>query len=216
MLSRAWRHIEHNLKEGGPRQVLRKIVYRMGQWAWSESPWLTYRLEAASCALAPRLPLERRTLELDELLQLGYYKALSFPEMVRDRLGSGAACHGFFLDGVLVNIAWTTRDHLDMEPGLVLREPSSVGIFDCFTFPEHRGKGIYLDTLIRLIRDARDAQVSTVWIAVHPQNLPSIKAIERAGFEPHRRIVLRRRAGRASRAESSFEPVIAKGPRPGA
>jgi GNAT superfamily N-acetyltransferase len=207
MLRGLWRHVEHNFREGGPKQILAKFAMRIGQLIWSESPWLVYRLDAREYRLEPALPLTSRKLGFDELCRLRYFKAESFPESIRERLDSGHVCHGFFSGPDLVNVAWTTHGYLDMEPGLVIHDPVSSGIYDCYTLPEHRSKGIYRDTLIRTIRALRDEGAEVVLISVHPRNLPSIKAIERAGFMPLHRIQHRCRFGVRSRVESPFSLV---------
>lgn len=207
MLRSAWRHVAYNLRQGGLRQVAGKAAWRARQWAWSESPWLVYHLDTSSPGREPALPLTERLLGFEDLLNLGYYKAMSFPEAVRRRLESGAVCRGFFTGSELANVAWTSRGYLEIEPGLILRDPSCAAVFDCYTLPEHRLKGIYTDTLIRMIRAARDDGARRVLIAVDPQNRASIRAIERAGFKPYRRILNRCRFGFRSRAESEFSSM---------
>jgi RimJ/RimL family protein N-acetyltransferase len=83
-----------------------------------------------------------------------------------------------------------------------------MGIYDCYTAPAHRGKGIYTDTLVRLLGSAREQGVMTALIAVDPANRPSIKAIERSGFRPLHHLTRRRRAGRSSIQKSQFPPVF--------
>jgi RimJ/RimL family protein N-acetyltransferase len=204
-----WRSVTYNYHEGGALQLLRKFAARLRSWLWSETAWLVYTVELSDYWGEPKLPLARRELALDELKEHGYFKAISFPETVRRRLAAGEQCHGFFLGEKLVNIAWTTRDKLVLETrGWSIGRERSVGIYDCYTAPSHRGKGIYTDTLIRLLRSAREHGVKTALIAVDPENRPSIKAIERSGFRPLHRLTRRRRAGRSSIQESEFPPVF--------
>jgi GNAT superfamily N-acetyltransferase len=151
-----------------------------------------------------RLTAEAVAPGFEELRELGYFKAMAFPEVIRARLDSGALCHGFFLDGELVNIAWSSRGFLEMEPGVSICEGGCVGIFDCYTLPAHRSKGIYTDTLLLLIRAIGDEGGSTALIAVDPGNIPSIKGIERAGFKPLCRLTRVRRFGRQVLRRSEF------------
>lgn len=201
---RFWRHVELNLREGGMRQVIHKVFWRAGQWIRSESDYLVYRLDAASYPRTPSLNLTERALSDVELERLGYFKSLLFPESMRDRVASGMVCHGFFAGDELANVGWVTSGYLELEPGERIYEDSSAGIFDCFTVPAHRSKGIYTDALVRMIHGARGDGARTVLIAVAPDNYASIKAIERAGFEPHQRITLGRRFGARVRVERAF------------
>lgn len=199
-----WQHIEFNYREGGLRQVLYKVFWRFQQWLWSESVWLVYRLEVAGYQGQPRLPLVRSPLELPALVQLRYFKAVAFPEGIQARLNSGAVCHGFFLDQELLNIGWTTNGCLELEGGLSIPGENCIGVFDCFTLPAHRSKGVYTDTLISFARFIRDQGAAAALIAVDPGNLPSIRGIERAGFQPLFRLRRLRRFGRESMERSVF------------
>jgi RimJ/RimL family protein N-acetyltransferase len=58
-------------------------------------------------------------------------------------------------------------------------------IGDCETVPEYQGQGIYPAMLSRIIRDVKQGVKanSPLFIMVVPENIPSIKGIERAGFQ---------------------------------
>jgi len=177
----AWRSVILNYREGGIGQIGRKLLLRFTHWLRSDAAWLVYRMDGDPRA-APVLTLTCSHLGFDELRDLGYFKILSIPEEIQSRLASGAVCHGFFLNRELANIAWTSEGYLEIETGVVVREGGCVGIFDCFTTPAHRGKGIYTDTLIRLTSEIH-AKGATALIAVDPANIASIRGIEKAGFQ---------------------------------
>jgi GNAT superfamily N-acetyltransferase len=200
-----WRHVTYNFSEGGLRQVLFKVFWRFRQWFWSESSWLVYRLETQDYQSEPRLLLRSVCISFDQLLTHGYFKALAFPERIKSRFDSGAICRGFFLGQELANIAWTTENRLEVEEDLSIPEENCVGIFDCFTLPLHRSKGVYTDTLVCLVKAARDNGARAALIAVDPDNLPSIRGIERAGFQPMYRIIRTQRFGRQALIRSVFE-----------
>lgn len=207
-----WRHLELNFREGGIRRVFYKLFWRAGQWLRSDHTYLVYRLDLPGYEPTPRLGLERRELTFEDMTKLGYFKALSFPEVIQARIASGGVCHGFLLRGELVNIAWTTDRRILLETDWPLAAPDAIGIFDCFTMPEHRGKGIYADTLITLLQLARQRGIKAALIAVDADNAVSIRGIERVGFQPFRRIRRIRRMGHYSLRESGF--ALHSGPRP--
>jgi RimJ/RimL family protein N-acetyltransferase len=205
---RAWRSVAYNYREGGVSQLLRKLAHRFKNWMWSEANWLVYTVDPRVYPGAPRLQLERREVGVDQLRQHGYFKAIAFPEFAHRRLADGEHCHGFFIGEDLVNIAWTTDDKLVLESRTwVIDRKGCVGIYDCYTMPAHRSKGIYTDALIRLVLLAREQGATTALIAVDPTNQPSIRAIERSGFVPWGRLTRRRRAGRSSVQRSEFLPL---------
>lgn len=200
-----WRHVHHNYREGGVRQVVSKIGARLRDWAWSDSVWLIYRIELAQYRRTVPLRLKPAELDFAALHRHGYAKATAFPEVIQARFESGTRCVGFFVEGMLANLAWTTSGYLEIEPGLSLGENNCIGIFDCLTFPEHRSRGYYTESLIQLAQEARSRGAGAVLIAVDPGNVPSVKGIERAGFAPYFRISRGRRLGRAVVRRSGFE-----------
>ena len=189
------RHVAYNCHEGGVLQVAYKASWRLQQWLWSESVWLVYNLRVVDYARKPTLPLTRSCLGFDSLRELNHFKAAAFPERMQARFDSGCRCHGFFLNGELVNFAWTSDQCLEIEPGVSINESGSVGIFDCYTLPEHRSKGIYRDSLIQLVGAIRDEGAKIALVAVDPRNQTSVKGIERAGFEQFYRLTHLRRLG---------------------
>jgi RimJ/RimL family protein N-acetyltransferase len=109
----------------------------------------------------------------------------------------------------LLNVAWSSKEYLEIEPGAVVEESDSRGIFDCYTFPEHRSKGVYRESLMQLASTFQQSGTRRVLIAVDPGNIASIKGIERAGFEPLYRLTRSRRYGRVLLRRSQFAPVTA-------
>jgi RimJ/RimL family protein N-acetyltransferase len=123
---------------------------------------------------------------------------------MQERLDSGARCHGCLLGGELVNVGWTSVGYLELVPGIRVLDKDSIAIYDCYTLPAFRAKGYYTESLIRMLRQIRDAGAVRALIAVDPDNVASIKAIERAGFRPLYRLTVSMRFGRQRRRESEF------------
>jgi RimJ/RimL family protein N-acetyltransferase len=206
-----WRQIISNYREGGLRLIFRKAVWRLGQWIRSEQVWLVYRVDASRFHRQPELPLRHARMDSESLREVRYFKILSAPEIVRQRFESGAVCNGFFVDGELANVGWTTAGYLEIEPGICIDDPDCGGIYDCYTLPAQRGKGVYGDSLIRMINALGAEGARTVLISVDPHNVPSIKAIEKAGFIPFYELAVSCRLGRRSRTESAFQPRFGRG-----
>jgi len=204
-MTEVWRHIQHNYREGGLGRVLYKCIWRAGQWIWSDACWLVYAVKVSEYRRRPTLSLSNRTLDFEALYSLGYFKTLAFPEVIRSRLERGEQCHGFFLGETLVNIGWTTADYLELEPGYTITEEGWVGIYDCYTLPAWRSRGIYTDSLILLLNSIRERDCEKGFISVDPGNLPSIKGIEKASFRPLYRLRRFRRFGRVRIEKSEFD-----------
>ncbi len=204
MIQAIWRHFTHNYQEGGFRQVICKIFWRFHQWIWSDTVCLVYRQDLQEFRLEPRLPLTESALDFAAMHELEYFKAHAFPEAMQARLDSGELCHGYLLDRKLANLGWTSRGYLEIAPGVRIYEEHSIGIYDCYTFPAFRSRGIYTDSLIRMLRQIRHEGVSRSLIAVAPDNVPSIRAIEKVGFSPLYRATISQRFGRTRLRESEF------------
>lgn len=69
-------------------------------------------------------------------------------------------------------------------------------VYESFTRPEARGRGVYPFALAGICAWARAGGLHDVWVAVEEANAASLKAIRKAGFEPRYTIRYRRRWGR--------------------
>ena len=201
-----WRHVAFNYHEGGIAQVVYKVFWRVAQAMWSEQIWLIYRVELDRYSLQARLPLTSSEMDFQALRRHGYFKVGIFPEGIQSRLDLGSRCTGLFLNGDFVNLAWITSGYLELIPGERVYEDGCKAIFDCYTLPEFRSRGIYTDSLVRLLVQMRSEGAKSCLIAVEEGNLASIKAIERAGFVPLHMRIRQRRFGLKRRIEKDFGP----------
>jgi GNAT superfamily N-acetyltransferase len=71
-------------------------------------------------------------------------------------------------------------------------------VYESFTRPQARGRGVYPFALRGICEWARDRGLAQVWVAVEAGNAPSLKAIRKAGFEPAYEMRYGRRLGRLS------------------
>jgi GNAT superfamily N-acetyltransferase len=203
-----WRHVEYNFHEGGLRQVLSKIAYRIRRWFSAKDEWLIYEIHLPAYSRSSKLDLAHAVFDFEDLQRLGYFKTTLFPEALRQRIAAGILCHGFLVEGKLANVGWISRGFLELEGGgFSLTEDAAAGIYDCYTDPSFRGQGIYPNALILMLRQLKEQGLTTALIAVDPGNLPSIKGIERAGFQPRYRLTRTRRFGRTSLKQVPFRPL---------
>ena len=92
------------------------------------------------------------------------------------RLNYNDKCFAAFDNNVLVHESWIFKKKL-LARQLGLRNVYTVG--DSYTIPKYRQKGIYTNVL-KLIISQRDKDLV---IFVSPENIASVKAIEKAGFK---------------------------------
>lgn len=124
-------------------------------------------------------PMTRR--ELPRLATLG---PASETEHVA-RVKRGDACYGTWLADELVHAAWVQSSGLHaIDPPGVMREVGAgeIWIYNCRTLASHRGRGLYVATLSRILDDHVAAGGARAWIYSAAQNLASQRGIARAGF----------------------------------
>jgi RimJ/RimL family protein N-acetyltransferase len=203
-MSEFWRHIAYNFKQGGVRQVAHKVYLRCVRRLWADDAWLLYWADLSRNFRTPKVEFSVRRLAFDALVELQHFRALAFPELIKKRFSSGDTCYGFFIDHTLVHVAWTSKGYLSIESGVTVTVDRCMAIFDCFTVPEHRGKGIYHSVLSWLLKLLHEQGAERALIHVDPGNIASIKGIERAGFQPLYELRRRHRFFRTKLSRSDF------------
>jgi len=110
-------------------------------------------------------------------------RAVKFPLRLRE----GHRCFGWRAsDGQIASYLWFSNAAARNPPWMfdltILVRPDTAYIWDCRTAPEHERHGLYTAGLARLRRLALEHGAVRVLIDCAPDNAPSIRAIEKAGF----------------------------------
>lgn len=87
--------------------------------------------------------------------------------------------------------AWTSEIR-----GYISPPVGDAYIYESFTRPETRGRGIYPFALFSICDELHRQRVDRAWIGVEADNAPSLRAIGKAGFEEAFQLSFRRRMGR--------------------
>jgi GNAT superfamily N-acetyltransferase len=127
----------------------------------------------------------------------------AFLSMAMSRFEEGLRVYTHAHEGRLIHYGWLTLSaakSLLPEVQATYEYPQgSAVLWDFYTDPAHRGKGLYSRSLRQMLRDATASEgTEFVYIAVLADNTASRKVIEKAGFEHHASIVLWRRLQRVS------------------
>ncbi len=80
---------------------------------------------------------------------------------------------------VTTGAAWTREIRAYLVP-----PPGDAYVYESFTSPEARGRGVYPFALAGISSWAAAGGIGRVWVAVEGGNEPSYRAITKAGFEP--------------------------------
>lgn len=109
------------------------------------------------------------------------------------RLAAGHVAVLLLCDDDVMHVSWIARTSLRVdELGCTLRLPAdAVCVYDVVTTDAWRGRGVYPAVLGWIRRHGREQfSAGSIWIYCEQENVPSLRGIEKAGYEP----VGRRRA----------------------
>jgi Acetyltransferase (GNAT) domain len=111
-----------------------------------------------------------------------------YRRMAVERRAQGFHLYTFVEGGRLLHYAWLIERQTRGEDGWVdqvyFPPPETAVLFDHFTHPLARGRGLYYQALCRLLHDARDvARARLAYVTVFGSNLPSRHVIEKVGFQ---------------------------------
>lgn len=114
------------------------------------------------------------------------------------RLSGSTRCWLVLHEGRIAHATWTTTAGAwTREIGRYFRPPPGEGyIYESFTSPAVRGRGIYPLALRHILARLGAEGITRSWVGVEADNEPSIRAITKAGFEVAFEISYRRRFGR--------------------
>jgi len=196
----------------------RAVLAAVGRHLWSRRELRIYRCSAERIrALShPRL-LQRDRWEDFHYCQMWSYDHLSRQEYLavleERRHIAGNHFYSLVENGVLVHYGWlTARQERAPDAAIGLEfmpPPGSASVWDYFTHPSARGRGLYRDSLLQCMHDAVELDgASQVFVYVYADNAISRRVIEKVGFEYHGSLVLERRLLRTKRFSTAPSDTI--------
>jgi RimJ/RimL family protein N-acetyltransferase len=136
----------------------------------------------------------------------------AFLSSALQRLERGESAYTVCIEGQLAHIGWlvpkATESHMT-EVGQRMEFPEhSAALYDFYTHPRFRGRGLYRRTIAFMLRRAfSDADLRYAYISVLADNGASRHVIESLGFEYQRSYHLREHFGRRATWVSGPAPV---------
>jgi hypothetical protein len=186
------------LRARGVGEVAPLVTSRVLEALWSEQDLIVFcRAAGGSAEERPRLELRRATASDGHRYErdVGTDSAATFAA----RLDDATVCYLALKGDRILHSSWVTRTHAwTRELGTYLQPPpGDAYVFESFSPPAARGMGMYTFALRGICADlAAQGGVDRVWVAVENDNLPSLRAVTKAGFEAVATISYRRRLGR--------------------
>lgn len=181
----------------GPAELAGLLGARLKENLWSRAELVVFSLELAGLT-PPEAPG----------LGLSFAGAADGPAYERDigtdsastfarRLASGTRCFVARRAERIVHASWvTTRAAWTRELRAYLRPPpGDAYIYESYTRPDERGRGVYPLALRALAAELGRGGVRRAWVAAEARNPASLRAIAKAGFEETFRLSYRRTLG---------------------
>jgi ribosomal protein S18 acetylase RimI-like enzyme len=156
-------------------------------------------LDEPIAAITPRLPVsfsELRPAQLDEYLRFHGQVPRS---QLEERFARGDACVLARYEGRIVCTSWSSRDDHFFRSVRCRYEvgASEAYLYDSFTDPAFRGRGIAPALGADELRRFRRAGLTRVMMAVRPENVANRRARAKTGFRVFGRIDYLRLGGRS-------------------
>lgn len=182
----------------GPLEVLALGIGRIREEASSRATLVMFTADPLGIEPREAPGAETRRATPDDGEAYARDVGTDTPGTFRARLSDATGCYVVELNGRLVHASWvTTSTAWTRELRAYIRPPTDhCYIYESFTSPRARGRGIYPFALASICRDAVERGWTRAWVAVEDDNPASLKAVAKAGFEPAFTIDITRRLGR--------------------
>lgn len=182
MTATSLREAVNELRRYGPWAFPMKILGGLGIYRRA----VLYQISLLDPVATVEPPAGTQTVRLDEsnLPEMAQLREAPALESMRSRLRRGDACFGARLDGRLVCIYWGATIATEM-PYLhctLTPRDREVYIYDSFTLPDCRGRGIAPAVRNALRRHYRTAGYTSAVCAVLPENRSARRGVEKAGY----------------------------------
>lgn len=193
----------NRVRTRGPREVVDLVSSRVRENLWSDDELLVFVANAGG------VPPQGDALKLERALPSD---AESFardigtesPTTFAARLSPTSLCFLVRDEHRIVHSSWVTLVAAWTRElrGYLAPPESDAYVYESFTRPDARGRGVYPFALQGIRASLGAEGVRRVWVAAEADNAASVRAITKAGFEEAGRITYRRRFGSFKMAPS--------------
>lgn len=188
------------LRARGPREVSTLALQRLKEAFRSDDELIFFvRASGGEPVDSPkwkdlRLKRAERADASAYARDIGTDSAVTFAE----RLTDGTRCYLVLEGHKILHATWvTTSASWVREIGRYFRPPAGEAyVYESFTRADARGHGVYPFALHGISHDLSTEGIERVWVAVEVDNAPSLRAVDKAGFDRSFELGYKRRLGR--------------------
>jgi CelD/BcsL family acetyltransferase involved in cellulose biosynthesis/RimJ/RimL family protein N-acetyltransferase len=202
-VARAVRHKAALVRAGG---IAGSLWRRLRRYGYERREYRVYRYAPAAVPKPVAAAMRRdclRDLILYAPTESWQPRLDEFLRTAAERLEKGEHVYTLVQDGRLACWGWMIEQQAQAfisEVGQTLEmPPSSTVLYDYYTHPGYRGRGLYQQALMQMAYDAANIPgVQYIYIGALKDNRASCRAIEKTGFEYQRSLVAVRRLGKVT------------------
>jgi len=198
-LPAAARKLGNRLRRRGLGEIVGLTGDRMRELTASQDRLITHSLDTGDTAPTPT-PEDLVFKVADPTDAPAYARDIGTDSAVtfRSRLAGGALCFLVVQGRLIVHATWGTYSSAWTRElqRYFCPPPGDLYVYESYTRPEVRGRGVYTFALRRIAAWAGARGTKRLWVAVEHDNPPSLKAVATAGFTPAFEVSFRRRFGR--------------------
>ena len=174
----------------GMRQALWAALVKIGRFLYRRRRVCVYSYPIEQAAKI-QVPLARAKDSMPDLLlyvdQDRWQRRETLLATARKRLEQGMHVYTVVGDGRLLHYGWlvesAAKSYMAQVDQVYVFPPHSAYMFDFYTAPPARGRGLYTDSLRQILSQAAAVpQVEKIFIAVMAENVASRRVIEKVGF----------------------------------
>lgn len=202
--------------QGLPQRALNRLKTLLHiDWFYSDKYLLIYTIDSEHLRKhreAPTLVVNRNHFpDLEKFQQNESWLSRStFLAEARSRIDQGMWCYTIVIDGVLAHYCWVVPNQAFSWLTLVEQQfdypPNSAIMFNAYTHPHFRGRGLYYQSLLQKMDDAAGLlNASHMFTAVERSTYPTKKNLKKAGFYCHTVLFRKSRFGRVSRGRITHD-----------
>jgi len=201
-----------NLAQTLRHRRLSSVFRFLGEHIWSDREFRIYFLDAA----IGRQTHFDKVLQRDSIQDLLAFRPTErwqtrqkFLGTALQRLAQGMHVYTYVENGILIHSGWQIERQERARFSEVEQDytfPSGTAVlFDSYTHPAARRRGIQQKSLRQRLRDAAEIEgVERIFTAALADNTPSIRSIEKVGFSYKLSLFRSRRFGNTRRSRSDF------------
>ncbi len=197
-LSKVWQR----LRTRGPAEVASLVAGRLRRELHS-SDRLIFLVRDTGGPIPVRDGLELRFARTDDAEAYARDIGTDSRRTFRERLSGSTSSFLVTSSGRILHASWvTTSAAWTAEVRCYVRPPpGDAYVYESFTRADARGQGLYPLALRAICALGAERGQRRVWVGVENHNLPSLRAVTKAGFEEALAVTYRRSWGRLSIAE---------------